>query len=65
MAGRVNFQTASYQCIRPGELWQCNWRISTLLAFSQGHWECAEEAVRSFPTFSNLNFPSRVSLPLS
>ena len=25
MAGRVNYQTASYQCIRPGELWQCNW----------------------------------------
>lgn len=25
MAGRTNFQTASYQCIRPGELWQCNW----------------------------------------
>lgn len=95
MAGRVNFQTASYQCIRPGELWQCNWlegsyslqhialhpsfpslnpschltplistnihpletgticslvydipqkRISTLLAFSQGHWEYPQEA---------------------
>jgi len=56
MAGRINFQTASYQCIRPGELWQCNWleetgticsllydiprkTITTLLAFSQGHWE--------------------------
>jgi len=25
MAGRQNYQTASYQCIRPGELWQCNW----------------------------------------
>jgi phenolic acid decarboxylase len=25
MAGRINFQTADYQCIRPGELWQCNW----------------------------------------
>jgi phenolic acid decarboxylase len=25
MAGRVNFQSAAYQCIRPGELWQCNW----------------------------------------
>lgn len=25
MAGRLNYQTASYQCIRPGELWQCNW----------------------------------------
>lgn len=25
MAGRSNFQTATYQCIRPGELWQCNW----------------------------------------
>jgi len=61
MAGRINYQTASYQCLRPGELWQCNWleetgticslvydiplkRISTLLAFSQGHWEHAQEA---------------------
>jgi hypothetical protein len=86
MAGRVNYQTASYQCIRPGELWQCNWlegsflspafilhpssvpphpfliqpvetgticslvydipnkKISTLLAFSQGHWEHPQEA---------------------
>ncbi|KAI1259148.1 Calycin-like protein [Xylariaceae sp. FL1019] len=25
MAGRRNFQTATYQCIRPGEMWQCNW----------------------------------------
>ncbi|KAL3423052.1 hypothetical protein PVAG01_04799 [Phlyctema vagabunda] len=61
MAGRVNYQTASYQCIRPGELWQCNWleetgticslvyditnkKITTLLGFSQGHWENPEEA---------------------
>ncbi|RDW88245.1 hypothetical protein BP6252_00277 [Coleophoma cylindrospora] len=61
MAGRINFQTASYQCIRPGELWQCNWleetgtivslvydipnkKITTLLGFSQGHWENAEAA---------------------
>jgi hypothetical protein len=81
MAGRVNYQTASYQCIRPGEMWQCNWlegrspvlpplfyflslflhsietgticslvydipkkKISTLLAFSQGHWEHPQEA---------------------
>lgn len=91
MAGRANYQTASYQCIRPGELWQCNWlegplaslpshfpsspiphnpspissscsstpetgticslvydipnkKITTLLAFSQGHWEHPQEA---------------------
>jgi phenolic acid decarboxylase len=61
MAGRINFQTADYQCIRPGELWQCNWleetgtivslvydiprkKITTLLAFSKGHWENAESA---------------------
>lgn len=25
MAGRTNFQACSFQCIRPGELWQCNW----------------------------------------
>ncbi|KAJ1567084.1 hypothetical protein HK405_007235 [Cladochytrium tenue] len=25
MAGRLNYQKAEYQCIRPGELWQCNW----------------------------------------
>ncbi|SPN96656.1 uncharacterized protein DNG_00177 [Cephalotrichum gorgonifer] len=56
MAGRKNFQAATYQCIRPGELWQCNWleetgticslvfdipngHITTLIAFSKGHWE--------------------------
>ncbi|TVY38600.1 hypothetical protein LOCC1_G004744 [Lachnellula occidentalis] len=79
MAGRLNYQTASYQCIRPGELWQCNWlegislpchplpppmnspvpetgticslvydipnkKITTLLGFSQGHWEHAQDA---------------------
>ncbi|OQE13567.1 hypothetical protein PENFLA_c046G09873 [Penicillium flavigenum] len=61
MAGRKNFQTATYQCIRPGELWQCNWleetgticslvfdipnkRITTLLAFSRGHWTQNEAA---------------------
>ncbi|KAH8650057.1 Calycin-like protein [Xylariales sp. PMI_506] len=61
MAGRLNYQTCTFQCIRPGELWQCNWleetgtvvslvydvreqRISTLIAFSQGHWERAAEA---------------------
>ena len=25
MAGRKNFQTASFQCIREGALWQVNW----------------------------------------
>lgn len=61
MAGRINYQTATYQCIRPGELWQVNWleetgticslvydipkrTITTLLGFSKGHWEHAEEA---------------------
>lgn len=29
MAGRKNYQTAEYQCIRPGELWQCNWLEET------------------------------------
>ncbi|PIA99509.1 hypothetical protein CB0940_02352 [Cercospora beticola] len=29
MAGRKNFQTASYQCIREGELWQINWHEET------------------------------------
>ncbi|KZP10750.1 putative phenol acid carboxylase [Athelia psychrophila] len=61
MAGRINFQRCTYQCVRPGEIWQCNWleetgticslvydipnkRISTLLGFSQGHWENPIEA---------------------
>ncbi|KAK8092660.1 uncharacterized protein PG998_014825 [Apiospora kogelbergensis] len=56
MAGRKNYQAATYQCVRPGELWQINWleetgtivsmvfdirerRISTMIGFSQGHWE--------------------------
>ena len=25
MAGRSNYQACSFQCIRPGELWQVNW----------------------------------------
>lgn len=29
MAGRNNYQTCMYQCIRPGELWQCNWLEET------------------------------------
>lgn len=29
MAGRINFQKADYQCIRVGELWQCNWLEET------------------------------------
>ncbi|KAF1818585.1 uncharacterized protein K489DRAFT_391171 [Dissoconium aciculare CBS 342.82] len=29
MAGRINYQTATYQCIRPGELWQVNWLEET------------------------------------
>lgn len=29
MAGRINYQTATYQCVRPGELWQCNWLEET------------------------------------
>uniref|UniRef100_A0AAV1U3K1 Phenol acid carboxylase n=1 Tax=Peronospora matthiolae TaxID=2874970 RepID=A0AAV1U3K1_9STRA len=29
MAGRLNYQTAAFQCIRPGELWQCNWLEET------------------------------------
>lgn len=61
MAGRRNYQAATYQCLRPGELWQVSWleetgtlvsavfdlpqrRVSTMLAFSRGHWECAQEA---------------------
>jgi phenolic acid decarboxylase len=29
MAGCINFQTATYQCIHPGELWQVNWLEET------------------------------------
>jgi hypothetical protein len=29
MAGRINYQQAAYQCIRPGELWQVNWLEET------------------------------------
>ena len=29
MAGRVNYQSATYQCIRPGQLWQINWLEET------------------------------------
>ncbi|ROW02305.1 hypothetical protein VSDG_02356 [Cytospora chrysosperma] len=29
MKGRLNTQQASYQCIRPGEIWQCSWLEET------------------------------------
>lgn len=29
MAPRSNYQAATYQCIRPGSLWQCNWLEET------------------------------------
>ena len=29
MAGRSNYQTCIFQCIRPGELWQCSWLEET------------------------------------
>lgn len=29
MAGRYNYQRCTFQCIRPGELWQCNWLEET------------------------------------
>lgn len=29
MPDRKSFQTANYQCIRPGEFWQCNWLEET------------------------------------
>ncbi|KAF4315869.1 hypothetical protein BBO99_00007248 [Phytophthora kernoviae] len=34
MAVRMNYQTCAYQCIRPGELWQCNWleEIGTIVS---------------------------------
>ncbi|KAH6662647.1 Calycin-like protein [Plectosphaerella plurivora] len=61
MAGRVNYQQATYQCVRPGEVWQVNWleetgtvcslvwdipakKVTTLIAFSKGHWEHPVEA---------------------
>ncbi|KAF2831315.1 hypothetical protein CC86DRAFT_137641 [Ophiobolus disseminans] len=61
MAGRLNYQRATYQCIRPGELWQINWleetgtvvsavydikeqKMTTIIAFSEGHWSEAEKA---------------------
>ncbi|PSN61560.1 hypothetical protein BS50DRAFT_604108 [Corynespora cassiicola Philippines] len=29
MAGHLNYQACPFQCIRPGELWQCNWLEET------------------------------------
>jgi phenolic acid decarboxylase len=61
MAGRSNYQRATYQCVRPGELWQVSWleetgtvvsvvydlkehKLSTVIAFSEGHWRHPKEA---------------------
>lgn len=35
MAGKLNYQTASHQVIRPGELWQCNWLEDLFYLFPQ------------------------------
>jgi hypothetical protein len=29
IAGRINYQAATYQCMRPGEMWQINWLEET------------------------------------
>lgn len=29
MRGRINVQAADYQCVRDGEIWQCNWLEET------------------------------------
>ncbi|KAF3768115.1 hypothetical protein M406DRAFT_253880 [Cryphonectria parasitica EP155] len=29
MKGRLNYQTCAYQCVRPGEIWQCNFLEET------------------------------------
>ncbi|KAL1849182.1 hypothetical protein Daus18300_013339 [Diaporthe australafricana] len=43
MAGRINYQTCQYQCIRP--VYDIPKRkISTLISFSKGHWEHPQEA---------------------
>ncbi len=31
MKGRTNFQTCGFQCVRDGELWQCNWLEGNLI----------------------------------
>ncbi|KAK5452987.1 hypothetical protein LTS15_007136 [Exophiala xenobiotica] len=46
MKGRTNYQTCTFQCIRPGELWQCNWLEETgsVVSLVKGHWENPQAA---------------------
>lgn len=58
MAGRKNFQTATYQCIRPGELWQCNWLEETGTICSLVY-DIAQERVTTLIGFSKGHWEMR------
>ncbi|KAI0745232.1 phenol acid carboxylase [Earliella scabrosa] len=51
MAGRVNYQTCSFQCIRAGELWQCNWLEETGTTVSMVY-DIPNNKITTFAAFS-------------
>lgn len=51
MAGRINYQRATYQCIRPGELWQINWLEETGTVVSAVY-DIREQKITTLISFS-------------
>ncbi|KAL1297879.1 hypothetical protein AAFC00_006400 [Neodothiora populina] len=51
MAGRYNYQTCQFQCVRPGEIWQCNWLEETGTICSLV-WDIKEKTITTLLGFS-------------
>ncbi|KAJ7613082.1 Calycin-like protein [Roridomyces roridus] len=51
MKGRQNYQTCCYQCIRPGEIWQCNFLEETG-TFVSLIWDIPGKTITSAVAFS-------------
>ncbi|KAK4128282.1 hypothetical protein N657DRAFT_695364, partial [Parathielavia appendiculata] len=50
MAGRMNYQRTTYQCIHPGELWQINWLEETATVVSV--YDIREKRMKTMISFS-------------
>ncbi|ROW15220.1 hypothetical protein VPNG_03079 [Cytospora leucostoma] len=51
MAGRINYQTVQYQCIRPNELWQVSWLEETGTVVSLV-WDIPNNKITTLISFS-------------
>lgn len=51
MAGRVNYQTCTYQCVRPHEIWQISWLEETGTVCS-AVWDIQNKTMTTLLSFS-------------